>query len=291
MPELHPLRIGHCRGPEALARRGGRWRIATFPAGAALIRHWQGDILFDTGYGSAFWRATQQLPERLYRWTTPATLRPDERLPEQLHRLGAHPALVILSHLHADHVAGLFDLPDTPVLTSRMAFAALEHGGRLATLKAGVPAPLRRRLRALSPRFVEDCPQVAPPAGLAGFGPIHDIMSDGQMLAVPLPGHGQGQFGLFLPTTPQGPQFLIADAAWSRGALRDDAPPPDATLNRLGDRAAYLQTFARLRQLMAERPDITLWPSHCEAAFPANHQTQNCDVPAVRAEPKHSFSR
>lgn len=272
MPELLPLRIGHCRGPEALTRRGGRWRIATFPAGAGLIRHWQGDVLFDSGYGAAFWRATRSLPERLYRWTTPATLRVDERLPEQLGRLNARPALVVLSHLHADHVSGLFDIPEVPVLTSRAAFDALAQGGRIATLKSGMPDPLRRRLRALNPRFVEDCPQVAPPPGFAGFGPIHDVLNDGQMLAVPLPGHGAGQFGLFLPETPKGPQFLIADAAWSRAALRDDAPPPDATLKRLGDRAAYLQTFARLRRLMAERPEITLWPSHCAEAFPAARQ-------------------
>lgn len=287
MPELLPLRIGHCRGPEALTRRGGRWRIATFPAGAGLIRHWQGDVLFDSGYGAAFWRATRSLPERLYRWTTPATLRVDERLPEQLGRLNARPALVVLSHLHADHVSGLFDIPEVPVLTSRAAFDALAQGGRIATLKSGMPDPLRRRLRALNPRFVEDCPQVAPPPGFAGFGPIHDVLNDGQMLAVPLPGHGAGQFGLFLPETPKGPQFLIADAAWSRAALRDDAPPPDATLKRLGDRAAYLQTFARLRRLMADRPDITLWPSHCDEAFPARDPARAVE-PAPLSQPPHS---
>lgn len=283
MPEMIPLRIGHCRGPEALTRRGGRWRMATFPAGAALIRHWRGDVLFDTGYGAAFWRATRGLPERAHRWTTPATLTPDERLPDQLRRLNAHASLVILSHLHSDHVAGLFDIPHAPVLTSRAAFGALRRGGRLATLKAGIPEPLRRRLLDLRPRFVEDCPQVAPPPGLEGFGPVHDLLNDGELLAVPLPGHGQGQFGVYLPNTPRGPQFLIADAAYSRDALLQDAPPPDFTLKRLGDRDAYLKTFARLRTLMGARPDITLWPSHCEQAFPATFRES---FPAIRSEVK-----
>lgn len=270
MLELVPLRIGHSHGPEALMRRGARWRIASFPAGAALIRCRAGDVLFDTGYGAAYWCSTGGLPERLHRWLAPAELPDRQRLASQLCRMKVTPVLVILSHLHSDHVAGLFDLAILPpVVTSRPAFAALSRGGRLSAVLAGCPEPLRRRIRALDMRFVEDCPQVEdPPDGLAGFGRIHDVMGDGSILSVPLPGHGQGQFGLFLPRSMKGPQFLIADAAVSRAALRGNAPPPDFMLKRLGDRDAYHKTFTRLRDLMAARPEITFWPSHCAQAYP-----------------------
>ncbi|AGT08275.1 MBL fold metallo-hydrolase [Paracoccus aminophilus] len=271
LPELFLLQIGHCRAPEILSRRKGRLRPVDFPAGAALILHPRhGAILFDTGYGRAFFEATAGFPERLYRWMTPATLPEAARLPQQLARFGIDtPDLVILSHLHADHVAGYFDLTTAPtVLTSREAFEALDRGGRLATLKAGCPEPLRQRLKALRPSFIENCaPPDLIPEGFADFAGLRDIFGDGSVLAVPLPGHGIGQFGLFLPETSTGPQFLIADAAWSLRALRENAPPPNMSVMSLGNKGNYLKTFLNLRMLSCVRSDIRLLPSHCAETF------------------------
>lgn len=270
--ELVPLRIGQCRAPARASRGDQGFAPITFPAGAALIRHpRQGEILFDSGYGAGFWTATQSLPERLYRWATPAHLPAIERLPAQLQRLQAKPRLAILSHLHADHISGMFDLPACPpLLTSRAAWVAMAQGGRLATLKRGLPQPLRRALQDLPvPRFVEDAQPGPDLPGFAAFGPSYDLLGDGSLLAYLLPGHGHGQFGLLLPQTAQGAHFLIADAAWSRAALRDNALPPAAVLRRLGDAEAYRQTFAALRELMALRPDVSLWPAHCPEAYPA----------------------
>lgn len=268
--EIIPFRIGHCSAPARLSRRDGGWRPIRFPAGAVLIRHPDlGDILFDSGYGPAFFDATRPFPERLYRWLTPVHLPDAQRLPALLRRYDAQLRLVVLSHLHADHIAGLFDLrPPPPVLTSRKAWDHLQQGGRLATLRAGCPEGMRRQIQSLTPQFFEDFPQVPAPDGLQAFGPFHDISGSGSLLAVALPGHGHGQFGLYLAETTTGPAFLIADAAWSRQALRDDCPPPDYTLRRLGEAGQYLATFTALARLAHDRPDITLWPSHCPEAFP-----------------------
>lgn len=269
LPELIPLRVGYCSASARLSRRDAGWWPIRFPAGVTLIRHpGLGDILFDTGYGPALFEATRPFPERFYRWLTPAHLDVDQRLPAQLDRHGAQIRQVVLSHLHADHVAGLFGMDTVPpVITSRKAWDHLHQGSRLATLKAGCPEGLRRRLQSLTPQFIEDFPQAAPPDGSSGLGSFHDISGTGSLLAVALPGHGHGQFGLYLPQTTSGPAFLIADAAWSRQALRDGCPPPDFTLRRLGDAAAYLATFSALADLARNRPDITFWPSHCPEAF------------------------
>ncbi|NPD16546.1 MBL fold metallo-hydrolase [Xinfangfangia sp. D13-10-4-6] len=274
-PEIIPFRVGHCSAPARLSRRDAGWGPIRFPAGVVLIRHpTLGDILFDSGYGRAFFDATAPFPERIYRWLTPVTLPEDQHLTRQLARLNARPATVILSHLHADHIAGLFDLPQPPgrVLTSRSAWTHMQAGSRIATLRAGCPEGLRRQLSRLSPDFIEDLPRVPAPPGLDAIGIFHALDPQASLLAVALPGHGHGQFGLFLPeTTPKttrGPAFLIADAAWSLAALRDNAPPPDSTLRRLGDAQAYLQTFTALSALMRARPDISFYPSHCPEAFP-----------------------
>lgn len=265
------ITVGSCRAPEALALQGASWRAARFPAGAALISHpAQGTILFDSGYGSAFFAATRRFPERLYQMLTPACLPADQTLPAHLARLGLDaPAMVVLSHLHADHAAGLFDLAPLPAraVTSARALAGLQ-AGRMASLRAGCPKDLRDRLRGLTFERIESfAPRALEDFGLGAFGSGHDLFGDGSALSVDLPGHGIGQFGLLLPKTTEGPQFLIADAAWSLRALAENRPPPLSTLQRLGDGAAYMQTFARLRALHRTWPALRLIAAHCPATF------------------------
>ena len=269
LPEMIPLQIGSCSAPGFAARRDGGFRSVRFPAGAALIRNTSlGTLLFDTGYGAAFFETTESFPERLYRWTTPTRLLPQDTLPAQLARLNARPDLVLLSHLHADHVCGLFDLAELPpVLTSREAWGDLQQTGRLKSLSAGCPAPLRRRLLSLTPQFIEDFPAIPSPLSAWLNSPCYDLAGDGSLLALPLPGHGTGQFGLLLPHTASGPEFLIADAAWSRAALRDQVLPPSAVIGRLGDAMIYSETFRSLCAISRKRPDLGLWPSHCPEAF------------------------
>ncbi len=258
-PAPRILRIGTCLAPGAMARRGAGWRRAEFPALAALITHPAGPVLFDTGYGQAFFEATRRLPYRVYRWLTPVRFSATDSLST---RLAAPPALVFLSHFHGDHVSGLFDLRDLPpVMASGAAIDGLAELGNLAALRAGCPPLLRDRLRDLTMTRAEDRPRIE--TGLPGFGTGHDLMGDGAIVAIPLPGHGIGQTGLYLPAARH---FLIADAAYSRADLRQNTPPPHHSLRQLGDAAAYLDTFGRLRALMAARPDITLTPSHCPEA-------------------------
>lgn len=268
---LDLLQIGYCTGPLSMTRKGAPWRKGRFPAGIALLRHSQfGSILFDTGYGAAFWQATAPFPERLYRWLTPAYLDDQASLPRQLAQLGCErPDLIFLSHLHADHVAGLFDLVQLPaIFASQQALDGLGKS-RLATLRAGCPRGLRDHLKALAIQPLQARPIAdLTPYGLADFGEGHDLLGDGSLLAVPLPGHGIGQTGLYLPSTTRGPFFLVADAIWSLDALEDNCPPPDMTLRNLGKRDDYLRTFSRLREFHRNRPEVGIIASHCPRSYP-----------------------
>ncbi|PRY92060.1 glyoxylase-like metal-dependent hydrolase (beta-lactamase superfamily II) [Hasllibacter halocynthiae] len=254
MLRLTTLALGHCTVLAASAGLAGRGRIE-LPALATLIETGDACILVDTGYGAAFLSATARFPERLYRWATPVTL-PAAPLPDLLPR---PPDLVLLTHMHGDHVAGLMDLPrDVPVLASRAAIAHLRGLADWAATRAACPAGLRDGVlaRVLSP--VEACPRVA--TGLPGFPEGHDLLGDGCLIAVPLPGHGVGQTGLWVP---EAARLLVADAAYARAALRAGRMPPRWLLRRLGDADAYARTFDALRALMQARPEIRIDPSHC----------------------------
>lgn len=255
MLRLTTLKIGECRAPAFCAGLPGL-RAATFPALATLIETENTCVLVDTGYGPAFFAATRGFPARIYRWTTPVRLRDDEHLS---HQLPQRPDLIFLTHMHADHSAGLIDLPaEIPVTASAAAIADLRERSDLASLRAACPPLLRDGILARNPVPLEE--RSAIPTGLDEFPWGRDLLGDGRLIAIPLPGHGIGQTGLWIPEIAR---FLIADAAFSRKSLRENRMPPGIVLSRLGDTAAYRQTFSKLRQLMQRRPDMTIDPAHC----------------------------
>src|SRR6188768_3905617 len=76
---------GYCTHPERATRQGAPLRACEFPALVFALRHpREGVVLFDTGYSRHFFRATDALPERLYRWVTPVHLRAGDAFAEQL---------------------------------------------------------------------------------------------------------------------------------------------------------------------------------------------------------------
>lgn len=267
------LRVGACRHAEAMAMRGGRWRMVEFPALCALIHHpRQSWILYDTGYADHFFTATATWPECLYRRVLPVVLPASERLDVQLTELGILPediGTIIVSHFHGDHIAGLRDFPQARILalhTGASHCLALHNQRWRATLTGHLPA-------LLPPDFtsrwlpVESCPKLIPPRWLASFPCCYDLCGDGSLLGVPLPGHDHGQLGLYLPDAGGRSMFLVADACWSLPALRDGRPPSSIAGLINNDQRAYVQTFHQLRILAQREPAVTLIPSHCTVAW------------------------
>jgi glyoxylase-like metal-dependent hydrolase (beta-lactamase superfamily II) len=264
---VHILRAGECSHPAIMTRRDGGLAPAVFPALAALIVHPdEGPILFDTGYDPAFFAATDPFPERLYRWATPVRLEPGEAVADQLPRFGFAPGdirAVVVSHFHGDHVAGLTRIPNARVVCARAGLEQVRRKGRFARVRNGVLgalAPDDIDARAI---FFEDRPQVPLSPDLAPFETGADLFGDGSLLAVHLPGHCPGHWGLLVRQTDDRVRFLIADAAWSSGAVRDDVPPPRLTTALLGETGAYRETLHALHQLWTRNPEVVVTPSHC----------------------------
>lgn len=260
------FRVGHCLHPQMMTIRGGSLRPTVYPALAMLLVHPdEGPILFDTGYDPAFFAATDRFPERLYRWLTPTTLPEGADIVSQLARAGIAPddvRHVVLSHFHADHMAGLHHFPCAVIHCARAGHRAACGGGRVAALRRGVLRGLIPPDFAVRARYFEEAPRVMLPADLAPFTGAVDIIGDGSILAVELPGHCPGHWGLLVGDV-TGLHFLVADAAWSSEAIRRNVPPPVITRAFLGDARKSVETLARLHALHRRNPDIRLTPCHC----------------------------
>lgn len=265
------LETGHCLHPELSSREGASWRPCEFPALVALLRHPAlGWMLFDTGYGQAFMEATRRLPERLYRLVTPVRWQPQQSAAAQLQALGLKPrsiSHILLSHLHADHVGALADFEAATPWCARAALEDICGRSRWSALSTGLLPDLLPEQICSKIRHYEDCAAVRLPGDFAPFGHGHDLFGDQSVLAIPLPGHAAGHFGLCFRA--QGRWiFLVGDAAWSRRAIEDNAPPPAWATSLLGDTAAYRATLTSLHTLAQRRNGLVMVPAHCRDARP-----------------------
>lgn len=263
------LWVGQCRHLECVTARGGDWKMIDFPSLCGLIHHpEQGWILFDTGYADHFHAQTKTLPESLYRFALPISLPERQKLIAQLKRRGLEPediSLIIVSHYHGDHVAGLRDFPHARFIAT----AQDSHDIQQLTKK-----PWRATLQGKLPKMlpedyfqrldhVEQFRLHTLPSWLLPFEQGFDLLGDGSVLAVPLPGHSEGQLGLFLPDASGRPIFMVADACWSLQACQQGRLPSALAGLAIANSRSYADTFNSIRTLTNREPDLTVLPSHC----------------------------
>lgn len=260
---------GHCSHPECATRSGAPLAPSRFPALAFALRHpAQGMMLFDTGYSEHFFAGTANMPERLYRAVTPVSLGEGRSLQAQLQSDWPDEPVrsVMLSHLHGDHVGGLLDFPRVPLFCAREAWEDMRGRSRFGALRKGLLPALLPHDFLQRVTWIEDLPAIRLEGPLAPFARGHDLLGDGSLLAVALPGHAAGHYGLLFLDAADVTTFLVADAAWSTQAIRDAAPPPAVVTAWLGNTRSYRETLARLHALSKQAPSIRLLPSHCREA-------------------------
>jgi glyoxylase-like metal-dependent hydrolase (beta-lactamase superfamily II) len=258
---------GFCENDANVAMKGEKRAKMRFPATAVLLIHPDGrKILFDTGYATRFHEETKRWPFSLYSRVTPVTITEQTELKAQLMDDGVKPGdidIVILSHFHADHLAGLKDFPNAKIIsTAAGADQALTLKGFSAVRKgivpAFLPADFKERFKA-----VEAMKSVSVADRLHVFTTAWDVLGDGSILAVPLPGHARGQFGILFSDENHGETFLIADATWSSKAYRERRKPSWTAGFAFDSRQEYAGTFQRICELHSLCPWVKIVPTHC----------------------------
>lgn len=248
MARMRSFIVGHCTHPECVVVRGGAFRSREFPARAWLIESAGRRILWDTGYAPHFFTQATGI-YRLYAAVTPVHLEDAESLDVQLHGAGIPKEsidTVVLSHFHADHVAGVVDFPQAALLASQDAWDSIEGvTGLKALLRAHIPGLVPEQ--AMSRAQVLECvPHVVLPEELRPFERGWEIAPD--VIGVELPGHARGHIGAFVRTD-AGWELLASDAAWDPIAYKSLRGPSALAFLIQDDKKEYFETLRKLQAL------------------------------------------
>jgi glyoxylase-like metal-dependent hydrolase (beta-lactamase superfamily II) len=259
MVRLWLLNTGYCTANErTLLRHAPRREVKVYALAALLEHPREGLILFDTGYTARLLEVFKTFPSSIYGYLTPTTTREEWSAISQIKRLGYTASdirMVIISHLHADHIAGLHDFPNTTFLLSKDASKISSSQGFSALKQGFLPALLpKATLQTIESFNGQEIPEL---------GSTYDVFGDGVLHLVQLPGHARGQVGLFLQTT-RGHVLLAADGCWSTKAYRDNHPPSLFAMRLLFDNIHETRkTLEHLHNFHKANPNVLIIPSHC----------------------------
>ena len=231
----------------ALATPKSRWPSIPFPV--FLVEHPSaGTFLIDTGPSRTHAQdGGRQDLGRVGKALLGVTMRPEEAAGEQARALGHDPAaigLVVMTHLHYDHLGGADQFPNAEFLVSKA-----EYDDPPAT-KKGTYKHHRDAVRQW--RVIEAAPE---PHG--AFSETWDVFGDGSVRLVSTPGHTPGHVSVLLRLPGGRPALLAADAAYARKTIDERLVPllcPDVE--------RYLRSLDEIRAFVDQTPDAIVVCGH-----------------------------
>lgn len=251
---ISALPTGTYDTPAALAFRGGSFSDARhFASTAILIRHPKGNLLIDVGFGRNIDEQLKLIP--FYQRSTHKKLVPvaDQLSAASMRTLDI--AAIVPTHAHWDHISGIDDIRDVPVMVTAAGKRWIEsraEGTSVINSFSGVN---------YKQYDFEGAPYL-------GFPTSHDVWGDGSVVIVPAPGHTPDSVVVFV-NLPSGTRYaLVGDLVWQAEGLEIPAEKPWLLRWLIGeDEKEIDMDIARIQTAIKKYPQIHAIPAHDESAF------------------------
>lgn len=250
------IRSGAMLSRAAFAYRGGSFgEERSFAMGGILVQHPRGNLLFDTGFGrnvDDHVRTSPLLMRSLTKYSKGAPVA------DQLAAAGIDPHRlmgIVLTHAHWDHVSGIDDMRDVPVLVTQKEHDFIRSGDGATALIRGF-GPLPYKVYGF------------PGGPYLGFERSYDMFGDGSVVLVPAGGHTPGSVIAFI-TLPEGRRYaLVGDIVWQREGVEIPAERPWLS-RRLADAddEQVRTVVVRLHMLKERFPELVVVPAHDERVW------------------------
>ena len=270
--KLHPILLGRTKVPfgqfyGGLAGWKGLGALARFvtdkshfiwvPIHAYLVEHPSaGLILLDAGICADQAHRHRQYYRGILKWILDDdeyAQEPDETIPRQLARLGFRAddvRIVVLTHLHEDHVGGLRDLAKAKVVVSQA-----EWDARRAKMFGFIPM-----FYAPSFEWAERWERVRFESGpFHTFDRSHDLVGDGSVRLLPTPGRTPGHTCALVEMS--GYQLLVTDdCLYTLRHLATGQVQAFRLTRKTGDQ--QVESIRRIRDLKRLLPGLHLLVGH-----------------------------
>jgi N-acyl homoserine lactone hydrolase len=240
--------------------RTGTWKNT---ASALLVRHPQGDVLIDAGYSPHVREEVKHQP-LLTRFFSESSLRGTRdwsTLTAALQKVGATPEGLkwfIPSHAHLDHLGGMVELTQVPVLLPPEEQALIQSWQTRKEVFPEHAKAVEGRMTAM--RFE--------PRPYENFDESFDVFGDGAVVVARIPGHTPGSIATFVNLSSERRLVHVGDTVNLTESV--ERRLPKSTVLQLftdTDAESARQQVARLSQLHEQAPELHFLPAHDRDAW------------------------
>lgn len=248
---IDAIMTGKMFSKAGLAFRGGDLsEERVFAMGVIVVKHPQGNLIIDAGFGSeidAHFATTPELMQRTSKYQAGRTV--VEQLPQiDLSISDLH--AVILTHAHWDHVSGLADLPGVPVWVTSAELDFVNSDSEQTALARAIG------VESYQAYSFKDGPYL-------GFNSSYDVFGDGAVVIVPATGHTPGSVIVFVNLPSKQRYAFIGDLAWQSEGVDIPAEKPWLPRVLVGeDREPVKQLLVRMHHLQKLMPELMVVPAH-----------------------------